>query len=223
MIAYPPDPNLIPGQSGTGSAPSSGEAVTVVPAGNSTVLFLCTGNAARSVMAECIMAQLRPDILSVSAGTLAMEGAPLGSRTRHALSTIGMEIPQTHRSHELNAEDVRNADLIVAMEEDHVNNVRVRYPSGSPKTATLRWLARNLPTGLDLTPPRIGSLQLDCLDLSLQGDVADPAEATPPPYPTVAERLEWERKVYVDCAIEIFDLLSELAQLIARPSDRLVS
>ena len=51
-----------------------------------TVCFLCTGNAARSVMARAMFADRAPGWSAVGAGTLVLEGLPMSRRTRIALA-----------------------------------------------------------------------------------------------------------------------------------------
>ena len=53
------------------------------------VCFVCTGNAARSVMARRMFAELAPGYRATSAGTLVLEGHPMSSRTRSALRDHG--------------------------------------------------------------------------------------------------------------------------------------
>ena len=49
------------------------------------VVLLCTGNAARSVMAGAALAAHLPDWHVTTAGTLVVEGQPMSWRTRAAL------------------------------------------------------------------------------------------------------------------------------------------
>ena len=53
------------------------------------MVFLCTGNAARSVMAGAALAALLPDRPVRTAGTLVVEGQPMSWRTRAALESVG--------------------------------------------------------------------------------------------------------------------------------------
>jgi protein-tyrosine-phosphatase len=86
------------------------------------VCFVCTGNAARSVMARRMFAEVAPGYRATSAGTLVLEGHPMSSRTRSALRGHGLTDPD-HRSRQFGATEAA-ADLIVVMEPDHVAWVR---------------------------------------------------------------------------------------------------
>lgn len=107
------------------------------------LMFLCTGNAARSVMAK-VITQSRSDLFELSgAGTHAIENCPMGNYTRKALASIGLE-DRTHRSRQLNPYNADEVDLIIAMANDHVQYVRRNHPEVAHKTVTFKRLVRDL-------------------------------------------------------------------------------
>lgn len=111
--------------------------------GKPKLMFLCTGNAARSVMAK-VITQSRSDLFELSgAGTHAIENCPMGNYTRKALASIGLE-DRTHRSRQLNPYNADEVDLIIAMANDHVQYVRRNYPEVAHKTVTFKRLVRDL-------------------------------------------------------------------------------
>ncbi|HEV2309733.1 MAG TPA: hypothetical protein VGU73_04375, partial [Acidimicrobiia bacterium] len=108
------------------------------------VIFVCTGNAARSVMAGAILATHLDDVEITTAGTHVVEGMPMSWRTREALAGLDVEAPN-HRSTQLRVDDVERADLIVGLAREHVAYIRRRYADAASRTGTLKRLARDLP------------------------------------------------------------------------------
>jgi protein-tyrosine-phosphatase len=174
---------------------------------DTNLLLLCTGNAARSVMAGYMVDRRAQDLgLSLgvrTAGTHVVEGQPMSMRTRAGLAAVTElgEVPAgSHRSHQLTTEDLEWADLVVTMEADHVRFVRRQHPEAARRTATLRRLCRELPPGPGPLQQRVADL--DLVDTELEGweDVVDPAGGE------VAD--------YVACAEELWSLCGELVTLV---------
>src|SRR5262249_35024807 len=91
------------------------------------ILFLCTGNATRSVLGGAALAQRRPDLAIETAGTLVIEGLPMSFRTRAGFDAIDLAVPR-HRSRQATAEILECHDLVVAMAPEHVQWVRREHP-----------------------------------------------------------------------------------------------
>ena len=151
------------------------------------VMMLCTGNAARSVMAGAALAAERR-LRVVTAGTHAVEHQPMSIRTRTAMTEVGLAAPG-HRSRQLTPGDVDAATLIVAMAAEHVHYIRRRHPSGAARTATLPWLADNLPAGPEPLARRVAALRLDRIDPEQQGDIDDPAGGDDVQYQACARQI----------------------------------
>ena len=160
------------------------------------VLFLCTGNAARSVMAGVMLESKGLSVTVTTAGTHVVEHQPVSIRTRRALEVVGLHA-SSHRSRQLTDANLDAADVVVAMASEHVRYIRRRHGIVADRTATLRFLAQRLPVGDTPLPERIASLGLADVDPSEQGDVADPAGG--------------DDQVYVDCALELSELIDVLA------------
>ena len=160
-----------------------------------TIITLCTGNAARSVMAGAVLAAADPDLEVVTAGTHVIDGQPMSWRTREALADLGLEANH-HRSAQLRPADLERADLILAMAGEHVRYVRREHPEVAERTATLKCLVQLLAPGPAPLRDRLAPLALADIELSEEEDVADPAGG--------------DEQVYVECAREIHGLLTEL-------------
>ena len=100
------------------------------------LLFVCTGNATRSVIAAALVRRDRPDWQIDSAGTWAIPGLPSSRRTLAALESVGVSAPG-HRSTTLTRDHLIDVDLVEGFESDHVTHVRRLAPESADRTATL--------------------------------------------------------------------------------------
>jgi protein-tyrosine phosphatase len=164
------------------------------------VVTLCTGNAARSVIAGAVLEARVPGLVVSTRGTAVIEGLPMSWRTRAAIEAMGLRA-DGHRSRQLTDADLAGADLVLAMAVEHVNYVRRVDADAASRTATLKRLARDLPHVRGDLGRRLAALELDRVTLEPWEDIADPVSG--------------EVEEFYQCAQEIGGLLEPLFPLLA--------
>jgi len=140
------------------------------------VTMICTGNAARSVMAAALLRhRLGVDgpVEVASAGTLVLPGQPMSSRTRLALERHGLRDPD-HRSRQLDAAEVRRSSLLLTMEPSHHQWMRRRLPEALPLAGSLRRMARDLSSVSGSLSERVAQLNLGGHDMEPWEEIVDP-------------------------------------------------
>ena len=159
------------------------------------IVTLCTGNVARSAMLGYMLTTLAESQgarWSVrTAGTHVIEGLAMSGRTRDAMMAIG-ELGDhhygAHRSHQLSAEDVQWADVVLASGADHVRFVGANFPDQAAKAVQLHQFVRHAP--LDAAPEDQVAW-VAAMDPDEALDVRDPAGGDQAVYDAVAREL-WE-------------------------------
>ena len=97
-------------------------------------------------MAGAVLREHVPGLLVTTSGTHVIEGMPMSWRTRDAIASLGLPIPD-HRSRQATVQELDSADLVIALAREHVSWMRRVHPKAAPRTATLKRLARDLTDG----------------------------------------------------------------------------
>ncbi len=139
------------------------------------ILFVCTGNSCRSVMAEGLfkkaMQSRQKDFVVGSAGVAAPDGMASTQETIRAMKRAGVDM-SGHRSRRLTQSLVETADKIYVMEKFHELLILNSWPQAKNKVHLL----------MEYSPERIPGMEPD--------DVPDPIQTSDEYYGQILKVVE---------------------------------
>ena len=104
------------------------------------ILVVCVGNICRSPTGEYLLKSLLPNKIIASAGVGALVGKPADKTALEVAKEHGVNMDQ-HVAQQLTSELCREFDLILVMEQGHINAVASIAPEARGKTMLLsQWL-----------------------------------------------------------------------------------
>jgi len=121
------------------------------------ILFVCTGNSCRSVMAKALLEKImkeknRDDVEVLSAGIMMLGGMGATESTKEILKREGMDV-SGHISQRVTQDTIKKSDMILVMEQLHEKTILEIAPEAKFKLFLLKEFAKISDNGFDIADP----------------------------------------------------------------------
>jgi protein-tyrosine phosphatase len=106
------------------------------------ILILCVGNICRSPTAEYILKQhiKNQEITVSSAGLAALQGKPVNESAKKVALKHGVDM-SSHIAQQVNSKIIYENDVILVMQQGHLEDLHARYPEVRGKAFLLgKWI-----------------------------------------------------------------------------------
>jgi len=104
------------------------------------IMMVCVGNICRSPIAEVLLQHQQPQLKVFSSGLGALVGKPADSSSIDIMNQKGIDL-KNHCAQQINSVLVAASDLILVMEEGHINAIQSQFPESRGKVHLIgKWI-----------------------------------------------------------------------------------